>query len=249
MSKFAVMGSPIGHSLSPTLHKAAFSVLGLEANYEKVEKSKLTATDLDSYRGLSLTMPLKHDAFELADSHDDESKLTGVSNTLLMSNGLTTALNTDVYGIVASVAPLDIHSVQVIGTGATAKSAAIAMSDKTLTFTGRNPEKLEAIERWAHQNSIDLANQNKVDLVIDTTPASSESNYVSHDYVLDVAYASTRNFENPKLISGYEMLLHQAVAQSTAFLSLMGKPNIDLEQLTSIMRQALVGRVGEWSNA
>ena len=69
------------------------------------------------------------------------------------------------------------------------------------------------------------------------------------DYVLDVAYSSSRNSGNPKLISGYEMLLHQAVAQSTAFSSLLGKPKIDLEQLTSIMRVALVGRVGEWSNA
>jgi shikimate dehydrogenase len=247
--KFAVMGSPISHSLSPTLHEAAFGFLAIEASYEKVEKSKLTAIDLDSYAGLSLTMPLKLDAFELADSHDDESKLTGVSNTLLISNSRVTALNTDVYGILASVDSLEIKSVQIIGTGATAKSAAVAMRDKNLSFSGRNPEKLLAIENWAKQRNISVAELDRVDLVIDTTPENAESGYLPHDYVLDVAYSSARNSGNPKLISGYEMLLHQAVAQSTAFSSLLGKPNIDLEELTAIMRKALVGRVGEWSNA
>lgn len=247
--KFAVMGSPISHSLSPTLHKAAFGFLGIEASYEKVEKSILTAIDLDGYTGLSLTMPLKLDAFELADGHDNESKLTGVSNTLLISSGRITALNTDVYGIAASVAPLSIQSVQIIGTGATAKSAAIALSDKTISFSGRNPEKLLAIENWAKKQKICLAKQDPVDLVIDTTPGNAESEYARHDYVLDVAYSSSRNASHPRLISGYEMLLQQAVAQSTAFSSLLGKPNIDLEELTLIMREALVGRVGEWSNA
>ena len=247
--KFAVMGSPISHSLSPTLHEAAFAFLGIEASYEKVEKSKLAAIDLAGYRGLSLTMPLKLDAFEIADSHDDESRLTGVSNTLLISNGRVSALNTDVYGIVASVDSLEIKSVQIIGTGATAKSAAVAMRDKNLSFSGRNPEKLQAIDDWAKQLDISIAEHDQVDLVIDTTPGNVESIYPTHDYVLDVAYSSSRNSGNPKLISGYEMLLHQAVAQSTAFSSLLGKPKIDLEQLTSIMRVALVGRVGEWSNA
>lgn len=247
--KFAVMGSPISHSHSPTLHKAAFRFLGVDAEYEAIEKAHLTRDDFSDYAGLSLTMPLKLDAFAIADSHDDESLATGVSNTLLISNNRAIGLNTDVYGIMKSVESLAIETVQIIGTGATAKSAAIALKDKELFFTGRNPEKQTAIEQWAASLGISVSVSQEVDLVIDTTPGESEIAYAKHTRVLDVAYAADRNKNNPKLISGLEMLLHQAVVQNISFSTMAGAEKIDFDELTSVMRRALVERVGEWSNA
>lgn len=247
--KFAVMGSPIAHSLSPILHRAAFQFLGIQASYEAVEKTRLEVEDLGDYSGLSLTMPLKIDAFDLADNHDDESLATGVSNTLLISEKRIFALNTDVYGIAKSIEKIDATRVQIIGTGATARSAAIAVRDKQVCFAGRDQKKLKNIETWASEHDISLANMEQVDLVIDTTPENSSLDYVEHSYVLDVAYSSNRNSQNPKLISGLEMLLHQAVSQHVAFSTPLTNQKIAFQELTQVMRGALVARVGEWSNA
>ena len=247
--KFAVMGSPIAHSHSPTLHRAGFEYLGLDAEYLRIEKTELKEHDLEGFAGLSLTMPLKDDAFRLADSHDDESLATGVSNALLMGDDRVFGMNSDVYGIQISLEKLDFENVQIIGTGATAKSAAYAVRDKQVFFVGRNGEKVAAIESWASIHQIDIAHSDEVDLVIDTTPAESRLEYVKHEYLLDVAYNSERNARHPKLISGLEMLLNQAVVQNIAFASAHLDEKIDFVELTDAMREALVSRVGEWANA
>ena len=249
MGKFAVMGSPIAHSYSPTLHRAAFAHLGVDADYQAEDIKSLDSVDFDNYLGLSLTMPLKLDAFELADTHDDESLATGVSNTLLISNGYKTALNTDVYGIAKSVENLDCATVQIVGTGATAKSAALALRERKIFFHGRNPEKIQMITDWAESQSIEITNKQSVDLVIDTTPGETYLEYVRHSYVLDVAYVSDRNAGASGLISGLEMLLHQAVLQNISFSSPFVSEKIDALTLTEVMRRALAERVGEWSNA
>ena len=70
-TRCGVAGSPIGHSLSPVLHRAAYAHLGLDWSYDRHEVAEheleafLDALD-DSWRGLSLTMPLKHEALRLA---------------------------------------------------------------------------------------------------------------------------------------------------------------------------------------
>ena len=58
-----VAGHPIGHSLSPRLHEAAYRVLGLDWSYRAVETTEATLSEVVSgepWHGLSLTMPLKH---------------------------------------------------------------------------------------------------------------------------------------------------------------------------------------------
>ena len=249
MNSFAVMGQPISHSLSPILHNAAFAFLGIGASYISIEKAELQRSDLTGFSGLSLTMPLKLDAFGLANTHDDESLKTGVSNTLLISGDQVSALNTDVYGISKSIEKIGAKTVQIIGTGATAKSAAVAVEDKVVVFAGRNISKLDAINSWAEDIGIRIGSFDEVDLVIDTTPADAVSEYLPHSWVMDVAYNSERNADKPDLISGLEMLLNQAVVQNIAFSQSLVSEEIDIEQLTKVMRLALVGHVGEWSNA
>jgi len=249
MNRYAVMGSPIQHSHSPTLHKAAFEFLGLSAEYAAVEKTGIDRADLAGYAGLSLTMPLKNDAFLIADTHDEESEATGVCNTLLISNERVLGLNTDVYGIAKSVENVPRQTVEIIGNGATAKSAAYAMRESRVSFTGRNTEKVREITLWAESVGITVEDSKSVDLVIDTTPSEARINYKPHSVVLDVAYNSDRNSTSESLISGLEMLLHQAVLQSLVFNGDKLDFKIDREELTSSMRRALEARVGEWSNA
>ena len=85
----AVLGSPIAHSLSPAMHRAAYAELGLDWRYEayEVDDSRLESFLADAapgLRGLSLTMPLKRVALDLADAADETSRLVGAANTLLV---------------------------------------------------------------------------------------------------------------------------------------------------------------------
>lgn len=126
-----VLGSPIAHSLSPAIHRAAYRHLGLSWEYSRheVDESGLAAflAALDSrWRGLSLTMPLKRTALALSDDASDIARTVGAANTLIRAeDGVMFADNTDVTGVVAT---LTEHGVEVSshvclwGGGATATS-------------------------------------------------------------------------------------------------------------------------------
>jgi shikimate dehydrogenase len=104
----AVLGSPVRHSLSPALHRAAYRALGLDWSYEAVEVDEPAlpgfVAGLDgSWAGLSLTMPLKRAVLPLLDVTDDLVRLTGSCNTVVVTGGARHGHNTDVQGIVAAL--------------------------------------------------------------------------------------------------------------------------------------------------
>lgn len=84
-----VLGSPIAHSLSPVLHSAAYAELGLsEWTYAAAEVDEaglpgFVAALSDQVRGLSLTMPLKQVAFDVAESVTDRARQAHAINTLV----------------------------------------------------------------------------------------------------------------------------------------------------------------------
>src|SRR5699024_6251598 len=143
MGEFAVLGSPIVHSLSPDLHTAAARALGLTGfRYGRVELAEADLEDFLEERpdlvGLSLTMPLKRRLVELAGARgwriDADARATGGGNTLLRpAAGDVDVLNTDVAGIVDAVgealtargadAPPWADEAEVLGAGATDGSA------------------------------------------------------------------------------------------------------------------------------
>ncbi len=147
----AVWGSPIAHSLSPVLHRAAYDALGLaDWTYDRrlVDETGFAAAlaELDnSWRGLSLTMPLKEVALAAAVSASDRALVTGSANTLVPRAEGWYADNTDVPGLVAALVGdiaavggelrsdvpnavrADTDPVVVLGAGATARSALAAV--------------------------------------------------------------------------------------------------------------------------
>ena len=103
-----VLGDPIAHSLSPVLHRAAYAALGLDWSYDahRVAAGGLEpfVAGLDaSWRGLSLTMPLKREALALADRVTDRARLAGAVNTLLLEGDERVGDNTDLPGAVAAI--------------------------------------------------------------------------------------------------------------------------------------------------
>ncbi|MFC0674267.1 shikimate dehydrogenase family protein [Brachybacterium hainanense] len=157
--RFAVVGSPIGHSLSPVLHRAAYRALGLEGpTYvaHEVRAGELAVFLAEGpgreLGGVSVTMPGKPEAFALAQERDEVSERLGISNTLVRRpDGSWRAENHDVHGIVASFADHGCTRIRrggVLGSGATSLSAADAlleMGAQEILLSARSPEKLDPI--------------------------------------------------------------------------------------------------------
>ena len=158
----AVLGSPIAHSRSPRIHRAAYDVLGLPWEYEAIECEEAgLAALLDgsdaAWLGFSVTMPLKAEAHRLSAVLDPVAEESGVANTLLRvlgqgSKPAWAGFNTDVFGLAAAIseAGLDATDTVVIGSGATAMSAILAarrLGALRVTVAARNVETAAALAR------------------------------------------------------------------------------------------------------
>jgi shikimate dehydrogenase len=139
----AVLGSPISHSLSPVLHRAAYADLGLTWwSYEAIEcdEAGLPAL-LDScgpdWAGLSLTMPLKRAVLPLLDRVEPLATLVGGANTVVLAAAQRLGYNTDVAGVVNALTERGVGGPQgvspgpalIIGAGATACAALAALAE------------------------------------------------------------------------------------------------------------------------
>ncbi|MGW1176011.1 shikimate dehydrogenase [Kitasatospora sp. NPDC002543] len=135
----AVLGSPIAHSLSPDLHRAAFAALGLDGwRYDRFEVDEaglpgfVAGLDEAEWGGLSLTMPLKRAIIPLLDEVSATARSVDAVNTVVFTaDGRRTGDNTDVPGLVNALRERGITEVAeaaVLGAGATASSALAALA-------------------------------------------------------------------------------------------------------------------------
>ncbi len=169
----AVLGHPVGHSLSPTLHRAAYAALGLDDwTYEACD---VTETQLegfvaglsDEWAGLSLTMPLKQTVIPLLDHVEPLAQVVGAVNTvLLQGTGPGRSLvgaNTDVHGLVAAlreglVPGTTVRDAVVLGAGATASSTLAALAELGCTTPRvlvRSVARAGALLRAAHRMGVE----------------------------------------------------------------------------------------------
>jgi shikimate dehydrogenase len=192
----AVLGSPIAHSLSPTLHHAAYDVLGLEGwRYDAIEcgegdlADRLRELDAEGAVGASLTMPLKRAVMPMLSAADDVATLVGVANTVLFTDAGWRGANTDVPGMITALRPrlLTGRSGQtacVLGAGATACAAIAALA--RLGFTqvavfARRPMVVYDLESWAATLGVSLAahgwdeiaSAQAAPVVVSTVPAAA----------------------------------------------------------------------------
>lgn len=209
----AVLGSPIAHSLSPAMHRAAYAALGLDWRYDafEVEEDELrgfVATLGDDVRGLSLTMPLKRVALDLVDTVDPVAELIGAANTMLFEpDGSRSAHNTDVPGLVNAFAEHGITAAEtavVLGGGATAASTLAAlrgMRVTEVTVVVRDIAKADrlldlAAELGLRTSVADFSQVEQIggfDLCVSTLPGGAVDPWAEHfaavaPVVFDVAY-------------------------------------------------------------
>jgi shikimate dehydrogenase len=241
------------------LHRAAFGALGLDWTYEAAE---VVGAELggfmagldESWRGLSLTMPLKRDVLPLLDHIDDLVELTGVANTVLLDGGQRHGFNTDVFGIAESLhfnGVTEVRSAIVLGGGATAASSIVALrllGAERVDVLVRDAAKSGPLVRVAEALGVDYsistisagAPTRPVDVVVSTLPGGAvhgvtfDSVLRSKSTLLDVAYdpwpsALSTSWDDAggRVVHGLEMLLFQAVGQQRVFVN--GDPHTTLE--------------------
>ena len=241
----AVLGSPVAHSLSPVLHLAAYADLGLDWSYEAVEVDSPGLAEFvggldESWRGLSLTMPLKRAVVPLLDTSDDWVRLSAVANTLVLDPGGKHGFNTDVPGAIAAMQerlPHPPRSAVVLGGGATATSVLLALAElgcTTVQVLVRDPARADETIAAASAHpqaprlsvgSLADADRVEADLLVSTIPAEAQTGQVlaaaaGVPAVFEVVYdpwptplASATHEDGRHLVSGLDLLAHQAVLQ------------------------------------
>ncbi|MEU9458785.1 shikimate dehydrogenase [Streptomyces sp. NPDC058322] len=190
----AALGSPIAHSLSPVLHRAAYAELGLDGwTYDRFEVDEAAlpgfVQGLDStWAGLSLTMPLKRAIIPLLDSvSETASSVEAVNTVVLTEDGRLAGDNTDIPGMIAALRERGVErteSAAVLGAGATASSALAALSQicaGPVTAYVRSRERGDEMRGWGERLGVDVriadwaeAEQAlRAPLIIATTPAGA----------------------------------------------------------------------------
>jgi shikimate dehydrogenase len=244
MTRCAVLGSPIRHSLSPVLHHAAYDELGLDWTYEAHEVTEGRLADFldgldDSWRGLSLTMPLKRTVVPLVDELSDRARQAQAANTVVLEGGRRTGHNTDVPGVSAALRERGVEAVAtavVLGGGATAASALLGLADlgcRQATLLVRDPDRASATLATAARHPapphVDVrgldAGPVPADVLVSTVPATAQTESVlaaagAVEVVFEVVYdpwptpLARRAVEAGQvLVSGLDLLVHQAVLQ------------------------------------
>jgi shikimate dehydrogenase len=195
VSRAAVLGSPIAHSLSPVLHRAGYRALGLADtwSYDRFEVDEaglpgfLRSLDVagEGWAGLSLTMPLKRAVIPLLDEVSPTALAVDAVNTVVFTaDGRRTGGNTDVPGLVAALRERGVTRVEsaaVLGAGATASSALAALGqlcDGVVTAYVRGPERAAQMRELGERLGVEVATARweraaeafRTPLTVSTTP-------------------------------------------------------------------------------
>ena len=215
--KFAVIGSPIDHSLSPKIHSIFAKELGIEITYEAIKVEPIhfdTSVNRlfdEGYAGLNVTLPLKELAFNYADELTEDSNLSGSVNTLWKEDGTIHGDSTDGRGLVRDLQEKKINlknkEIVILGAGGAAKAIIpsllredpkrISIGNRTLT---KAEELIESFSSWKNKMNLFEMSENlnfKPDIIVNSTSAGIKNENIelprdllSKDiYVYDLSYS------------------------------------------------------------
>jgi shikimate dehydrogenase len=250
----ALIGSPVEHSLSPAIHQAAFDAAGIDWIYAAFDVAPgraaeaIAAMRVLGIRGLSVTMPHKHDVAEAVDRLDPAAEALRSVNTVSWDGDDLVGSSTDGAGFVASLAEdgIDVRgsSVVVIGAGGAARSVIDALGSSgasSIRVVNRTVERARsACELAAVAEVGAVADIAGADLVVNATsvgmgidprsassadlpcdPALLHAGQIVVDLVyhpLQTAWLDQAQRAGARTVDGLGMLIHQAALQQQAWL-------------------------------
>lgn len=189
---YVVVGNPIAHSRSPQIHQHFASQLGVTLTYTRqclepdTFDKQMQALFDEGVKGANVTMPFKHQAYQLATKHTERAKIAEAANTLYFEGGELVADNTDGWGLVASIEqlqgyPLKGKRVAILGAGGAVRGvvqpllaagvSALTIANRTVAKAERIVEAVESIKQEAMLSACSLAALTSGhDVVINATP-------------------------------------------------------------------------------
>ena len=257
---YGILGSEVGHSLSPVIHNHAFAARGIDAVYVPLQSEGVApfvaALPELGLSGFSVTRPYKTAILRHCQEVEEAAALCGSANTVAIQDGVLRASTTDGLGVTAPLRRLvDLKgkNVVILGAGGAARAAAMALRKKgaRVTVFARTDAKAAAMAAavgCAYAPMADLAKRSW-DVLINATPVGSSpspsetlvpsSLHRRGSVVFDMVYdpLETRLLREAKAagcatVSGIEMLLAQAVAQFETWTG--------LEAPADVMKSALL---------
>lgn len=238
---YGVMGSPVGHSLSPFMHNLAFKILSCNGVYLAFEVKNLEDAIAGvkglGIKGLSVTIPHKEKVIPILDNITKSALEIGAVNTITNNNGILEGDNTDWKGVLASLEEqedLNGKRILVIGAGGASRSVCYAVKQKEceLFITNRTKEKADLLAKefngeFVHEKMMTSISP---DIIINTTsvgmyPNTKESPvdkkvFKNSSLAMDIVYnpVETRflreaKMEGLKTVSGIGMFVYQGEAQ------------------------------------
>lgn len=176
---FAILGDPVAHSLSPLMHNAAFTALGIRAAYVPL---RCSAEDLGPLMkalvraggGGNVTVPHKEVAARAVDVGLDLTQTVGACNTFWGDNGSSVGDNTDVAGLLDALAELKAPEGPwlIAGTGGAARASVVAarQAGVPVAVTSRDPVRRQQFESWICTHGVGLAPASDCRVLINSTP-------------------------------------------------------------------------------
>jgi shikimate dehydrogenase len=184
MRSFAVIGTPLEHTLSPTLHNHIFKLLGQEAHYKIWEVPSVALDEVASrlreghLSGINITLPHKSAFLPYLDNVDEEARQVGAVNCVSVKHGALLGHNTDIAGIIYALKSNDSNpqgkSVLILGNGGSARAAIRAfqyLGAKCIGIAGRRAGVVNRLldDFKEHHNDIPLK-AHKLWPGLDTSP-------------------------------------------------------------------------------
>lgn len=160
MKRFALLGEPLGHSISPALHKAIYRQLEIDdASYRAVElpeerlKSFFSGFRVGGFDGVNVTIPHKSNVIPLLDEVDSKAKLINAVNCINRVGNKLTGYNTDLLGFAYSLRQNEVsiegNEFAILGAGGSAQAVGAVLAEgeaKVVSIVNRTPEHAEALK-------------------------------------------------------------------------------------------------------
>jgi shikimate dehydrogenase len=241
-----VLGDPVGHSLSPVLHRAGYDAVGLPS--WRYAARRVPAGTLAGFlgglgpqwRGLSLTMPLKREVMPLLASLSHRARRAGAVNTIVRTSYGWAGDNTDLPGAVNAVRERHqgpMRRAVILGAGATAASTGLALVElgvREIVVLARSADRAAATATVLTDAGADVLVQPlelrlETDVVVSTLPVQAQTpalvgRWREAPLLFDVVYdpwptplVSAVREAGGTVVTGLDLLVHQAVLQFELF--------------------------------
>ncbi len=263
---YGVVGSPLGHTLSPIMHNTAFRVRRVNAIYLAFEtrdaEGCVRAMRALGIGGMSVTLPLKSGVLPYLDDVDEVAERIGAVNTLVNSSGRLVGYNTDALGALAALKEVVDprgKSCLLVGAGGAARAIGFILREEgaRLTIANRSPERGMELAKSLQSPFIRLGDLGIIDadILIQTTPVGMHPHtdqsplpgyLLQRDVVvMDIIYnpLETRLLRQArdlgcKTISGLSMFINQGAEQFRLWTGL----DPPLKEMKRAVKEALGGK-------